>query len=92
MTTFQIVAGVLFVLTLAAAYGKQLASFVPKFAAKASGVEVKQSIAIPLVNDILAVTELRDRLSAEGCEDGVEACTTLLRVIVEYKQPTKGVV
>lgn len=92
MTTFQIVAGVLFVLTLAAAYGKQLANLVPKFVAKTTGVEVKQSIAIPLVNDILAVTELRDRLSAEGCEDGVEACTTLLRVIVEYKQPTKGVV
>jgi hypothetical protein len=92
MTTFQIVAGVLFVLTLAAAYGKQLASFVPKFVAKAGGVEVQQSIAVPLVNDILAVTELRDRLAAEGCEDGVEACTTLLRVIVEYKQPTKGVV
>jgi hypothetical protein len=53
---------------------------------------VQSSIAVSLVDDILSVTQLRDRLAAEGCEEGVEACTVLLRVIVEYQQPSKGVV
>jgi hypothetical protein len=95
MTTFQLVCLVLFLLALAAAYRDTLLRFLKRAGAPVSkehSPEVKPSIAVSLVNDILAVTELRDRLSAEGCKDGVEACTTLLRVIVEYDQPSKGVV
>jgi hypothetical protein len=96
MTTFQFVCSVIFLLVLAAAYKDQLLALLTRARkaapADANAPEVKPSIAVSLVNDILAVTELRDRLSAEGCKEGVEACTTLLRVIVEYDQPSKGVV
>lgn len=91
MNTFQLVLAGLFVGTLVAAYRDTLFSLIKKGSAKVSG-GVQESIAVPLVNDILAVTKLRDKLSAEGCTAGVDACTALLRVIVEYEQPSKGVV
>jgi hypothetical protein len=40
-----------------------------------------------VVGDIVAITELRDKLEAENCPEGVEACTALLRVIVEHRMP-----
>lgn len=99
MTTVQIVLVGLFVLSLLAAYStpilKAVRGVLPsgvKLPRREPVPEVKPSIAVVLVDDILAITELRDRLTAEGCSEGVEACTTLLRVIVEYKQPSKGVV
>jgi len=91
MTLFQIVAAAAFVLCLVATYKTSLLSLFKK-TTTTGGLDVKQSIAVPLVNDILAVTQLRDRLSAEGCQNGVDACTSLLRVIVEYDQPSKGTV
>jgi class 3 adenylate cyclase len=92
MTAFQVVASVVFVVVLLMAYRKQLASFLTKTVGVAAAPEVQHSIAVMLVNDIVAVTNLRDKLSAEDCPEGVEACTNLLRVIVEHKQPSKGVV
>jgi hypothetical protein len=95
MSLFQGVLAGLFLFTLVLTYVKQLAPLV-KLAVPAffndSAPKVQPSIAVSLVADIKSVTELRDRLAAEGCEDGVTACTTLLRVIVEYQQPSKGVV
>jgi hypothetical protein len=97
MTTFQLICAALFAVTLLATYRKELL-------AKLRGVHISEktpapnaptvhdSIAVPLVEDILAVTKLRDKLAAEDCKAGVEACTALLRVIVEYEQPSKGVV
>jgi hypothetical protein len=55
--------------------------------ARGPSADVKPSIAITIVNDLISVTELRDKLAAENCPEGVEACTNLLRVIVEQTKP-----
>lgn len=93
MTTFQLVCAVLFCGLLLAAYRKELLARLKTAGATVTNAPVvHDSIAVPLVDDILAVTKLRDKLAAEGCKEGVDACTSLLRVIVEYEQPSKGVV
>jgi len=93
MTPFQLVSAVLFTVLVVVAFRKEILARL-KFArplAAAGAPSVQESIAVPLVEDILAVTKLRDKLAAEGCKEGVDACTALLRVIVEYEQPSKGV-
>jgi hypothetical protein len=93
MTRFQLICAAVFLLGVVAVYRTQLLSCVRGlFKAQSDVPKVQSSIAVSLVDDILSVTQLRDRLAAEGCEEGVEACTVLLRVIVEYQQPSKGVV
>jgi hypothetical protein len=93
MTSFQLLCAALFVLAVLVVYRAQLAAVVRGLFRKKSDVPaVQPSIAVNLVNDIVSVTNLRDRLAAEGCTEGVDACTVLLRVIVEYQQPSKGVV
>jgi hypothetical protein len=96
MTQFQLFSLGLFLALAAAAYRtellraiKTLSSFRPAVAHTVEAVQ--PSIAVLLVNDIINVTELRDKLAARGCKDGVAACTALLRVIVESEQPTKSV-
>jgi len=92
MTTFQLVSSALFVALLAVTYRNEILAKLRGASAVVGGPIVQASIAVPLVDDILAVTKLRDKLAAEGCQSGVDACTSLLRVIVEYEQPSKGVV
>jgi len=92
MSVFQIVLAGLFALSLFLVYGADIAKLVKKTLPDLSKPEVEPSIAIALVEDIKSVTQLRDRLAAEGCVEGVEACTVLLRVIVEYQEPAKGAV
>lgn len=87
MTTFQLVATGLFLAVAAAAYRKELLGLLSRVAVKPSSPTVKPSIAITIVNDLISVTELRDKLAAENCAEGVEACTNLLRVIVEQTKP-----
>lgn len=97
MTTFQLAAAGVFVVIVLLAYYKDILRFVCRAASgpKADVVDepaVEPSIAVVIVNDLISVTELRDKLSAEGCTEGVEACTNLLRVIVEHtkkKDPAK---
>lgn len=90
MNIFQVVLAVLFVVALVVTYRDKLLGLLRK--SGAAPAAKPESIAVPLVDDIVAVTKLRDKLAAEGCTAGVEACTSLLRVIVEYEQPSKGVV
>ena len=98
MTQFQLVCAGIFVLAAALVYRAQLLACVRALlgagpsAALSNVPEVQPSVAVALVKDILSVTQLRDKLAAEQCTDGVEACTVLLRVLVEYKEPSKGVV
>lgn len=89
MTPFQLVAAAVFAVVAVAAYRNELLAMVKKLWPKKSGLDVKQSIAVTIVSDLLSVTELRDKLAAEDCEEGVDACTNLLRVIVEQTRPTK---
>lgn len=92
MTPFQLVCAAVFAAVVLGAFWSQIVAFVKSLSAKSAAPTVQQSIVVALVNDVMAVTQLRDKLSAEGCQEGVDACTTLLRVLVEYKEPSKGVV
>lgn len=92
MTQFQMLAFGVFVGVVAVAYRKELLSLV-RGLLKRGGVETpvtQKSIAVTIVDDLISVTELRDKLSAEDCPQGVEACTNLLRVIVEHIPPAKN--
>lgn len=96
MTQFQLVALVLFLVVATAAYKNELAAVAKKLiklkpALTPAADNIPPSVAVLLVNDIINVTELRDKLAVQGCKEGVEACTTLLRVIVEFEQPAKPV-
>lgn len=93
MTQFQMLALGVLVGVAAVAYRKELVGLV-KSLLRRGGVEtptVNKSIAVTIVDDLISVTELRDKLSAEDCPEGVEACTNLLRVIVEHVPPAKNV-
>lgn len=94
MTPFQLVSALLFVVLVALAYRKEIVARLKAVrpTLTTTSPAVQSSIAVPLVEDIMAVTKLRDKLADEGCKEGVDACTALLRVIVEYEQPSKGVV
>jgi len=95
MTQFQLICAIGFVLACLIVYRAQIYSCVRAltgFRKSSDAPVVQPSIAVNLVNDIVAVTQLRDRLAAEDCKEGVDACTVLLRVIVEFQQPSKGVV
>ena len=90
MTTFQLIALGLFVVLAGVAYRNELAKLVARLigrASKPAAPAAAPSIALTIVNDLIAVTELRDKLAAENCAEGVEACTNLLRVIVEQTRP-----
>lgn len=82
MNTVQLLLVAAFLVSAVVAYRQQLVDFCRRFAT--GGAKPKQSIAVELVGDLLAVTELRDKLAAEGYQEGVDACTVLLRVIVEH--------
>jgi hypothetical protein len=95
MTQFQLICAALFTVAGLLVYRAQVSALVRSLVgsrAKSDAPVVQASIAVSLVNDIVAVTNLRDRLAAEECKEGVDACTVLLRVIVEFQQPSKGVV
>jgi len=95
MTNFQLLCAAVFAAACLVVYRTQLVACVRALLGHRQNSDVpvvQPSIAVNLVNDIVAVTQLRDRLAAEQCKDGVEACTVLLRVIVEFQQPSKGVV
>lgn len=94
MTQFQLLCAAAFAAAVLVVYRAQLLACVRGLLGKTSGSVpvVQPSIAVSLVNDLVSVTQLRDRLAAEGCKEGVDACTVLLRVIVEFQEPSKGVV
>lgn len=95
MTTFQLIGLVLFLVALAFVYRTQLVNGVKTLLGKQTVLpdfHVDTSVALTIVPDIVAVTKLRDKLAAEDCQEGVDACTQLLRVIVEHQTPAKGAV
>lgn len=90
MTQFQLMATTAFVAVALFAYRNELLALVKKVTKTRNPLDVQSSIAVTIVSDLLSVTELRDKLAAEDCPEGVEACTNLLRVIVEQTKPTKS--
>lgn len=93
MTSFQLVSFGLFLVLVAVAYRKELVSFIVSlghiFPERTIAEPAEPSIAIAIVEDIVNITELRDKLASQGCVEGVDACTVLLRVIVEHEHPVK---
>lgn len=87
MTPFQMLAVAVFVVVLLMAYGKEVAT---KAWASLRKLWPKTSIledtpAQELVDDLVTVAALRDKLAADGCKDGADACTILLRILVEFR-------
>lgn len=93
MTPFQVVAIAVFLCVVVVAYGSEIKQKLkPLFAAlkpSAKPAPQPQPTSVDLVHDMVTVAELRDRLTSIECNDGVEACTVLLRVMVEFK-PDRG--
>jgi hypothetical protein len=82
--------GVVILLSLIIVWRKELLAVIARFKSKPAAVAPAagtptQSVTLRVVDDIVNVTLLRDRLEDEGCEEGVTACTDLLRVIVEHQ-------
>lgn len=95
MNLVQQLLGVLFVVALVVTYRNELLSLVRRVLPSdcfGGDTKAEQSVALRVVGDIISVTELRDKLASENCPQGVEACTNLLRVIVEHQVPAKGAV
>lgn len=96
MNLVQQILAVLFVVSLGVVYRSQLVAvvkrFIPAGCCLSGNTQAEQSVALRVVGDIISVTELRDKLASENCPQGVEACTNLLRVIVEHQVPAKGAV
>lgn len=83
MTSFQLLAGVVFFGALVVVYFSQIKAWLSKLRPAVVTQTANQS----MVADMVTVAELRDRLAKLGCKDGVDACTVLLRVMVEFKIP-----
>ena len=95
MTKFQLLAGLVFVAAVGAAYGKDIIEKVKAALPKRAPAVVTPSPAQPtsssqaLVTDLVTLAELRDRLTTLGCKDGADACTELLLILVEYRPSKK---
>lgn len=93
MTTFQLLALGFLGVTLVAAYGKEILAALQKYAAarpatpRPTPAPAAAPAATNCVNDMIIVADMRDRLRAIGCTEGVDACTYLLKVLVEFKYP-----
>lgn len=83
MTPFQVVAVVVFAAAIVAAYHKELLAGLKKLGAGVKTTSTPSAAANTLVSDLVTVTELRERLAAQGCRDGADTCTNLLRVMIE---------
>ena len=96
MTTFQLLALLVFAGAVLAAYGKDIYGWV-----KPQLPNLPRPVVIPgrpsepgtgdlLVDDLLDIAELRDRFETEGCAEGVEACSLLLKILIDHKHPHAG--
>lgn len=90
MTQFQTLALGLFVATVFVAYGREVLFYVKRAVTSAkkvvvSSVDVVTTVdsAAQRVNDLVTITELRDRLVAANCVSGAAACTELLRALID---------
>ena len=91
MTSFQIAALAFFGLVLGVTYRTQLLELlrtvrktVPVPAPAPAPAPVPSQPALNLVSDLLTINDLRERLDHVGCQEGVDACTILLRVMIEF--------
>lgn len=95
MTTFQLIALVVFLGALAAACGKDIFALVKKWLANLPSpvpapTQPATSSVKDVVDDLVTVATLRDKFAATNCQEGVDACSILLKIIVDHKHPHVG--
>lgn len=91
MTSFQLLVSVVFVGLLAAAYRKDIFDWVKNRLPKLPiPVPVSTSGVQDLVDDLVTVATLRDKFAKTGCKEGEDACSILLKIIVDHKHPHAG--
>jgi len=97
MTNFQLVSLGVFGLLVVAAYSQEILAVVRRVASTVGGLFTfptkKPAGALgpkERVNDLVTVAELRDRLAGVNCVTGVEACTLLLRAMVDHPSCCKN--
>ena len=97
MTTFQLLAVLAFAGVVLATYGKDIYAWarfrLPKLPRPTPTPEPSPLPPVTgdlLVDDLLAVSELRDRFAADGCAEGVEVCSLLLKILIDHKHPHAG--
>lgn len=99
MTSFQLLSSVVFAGLIVAAYGKDIYATLKTWLAKVP----RPAVVVPtpptpapsnnvkeVVDDLVTVAALRDRFAADGCTEGVDACSLLLKIIIDYKHPHAG--
>lgn len=90
MTTFQLLAVGFFGLVVVTTYSQQILGVLRAAWAKVPAVDVPlpypdtREPKLDLVKDLTTINDLRERLSAAGCTEGADACTILLRVMIEF--------
>lgn len=90
MTTFQLLAVGFFGLVAVTTYSQQILGALRAAWAKVPAVDVPlpypdtREPELDLVKDLTTINDLRERLAAAGCTEGADACTILLRVMIEF--------
>lgn len=90
MTIFQLSALGFFGMIAAVTYRTQLLDLLQMVRSRVPAHVNKPGKAnSTLVQDLMTIDDLRDRLAAMGCKEGVDACTILLRVMIEFDYQTQ---
>jgi hypothetical protein len=91
MTTFQLILLVVFCGVVAAAYGKDIFAWAAaRFPVRALPGPAPVVGVQNVVSDLVTVAELRDKFAATSCKEGVDACSILLKIIIDHKHPHAG--
>jgi hypothetical protein len=91
MTTFQLLCLVLFAGVVFAAYGKDIYGWLkarlPKPPEPVGPAAPNTPTGDILVDELLDIAALREYFEQAGCAEGVEACSLLLRILIDHKHP-----
>ena len=91
MTGFQLLCVLLFAGVVLAAYGKDIYGWLkaraPQLPVPGPAAPANKPTPAVLVDELLDISALRERLAAAGCKDGAEACSLLLKILIDHKHP-----
>lgn len=98
MTPLQLLMLGVFAVVALAAYAKDIYSYLSRAGGVVSAWASKRPRLAPVnggtgvgvVDDLLLLASLRDKFQADNCAEGVEACSALLKIIVDHKHPHAG--
>lgn len=92
MTGFQKLALLLFAAVVLFSYGKDIYAWLKLKLASVQlpAVPARPAVVNGVVGDLVTVAGMRDRFAAEGCREGADACSALLKVLIDHKHPHVG--